>query len=115
MICLTMTGETGWEVGAAPIRLYQSHHGAVSSWHAAERGVRRMGLSEEHARAELSKTRARYEDRLREIRSDLRERDLLVPPLPPELRHVDDDRAGEFGGFDEFHSTIEESSGGDVR
>ncbi|MFD4975614.1 helix-turn-helix domain-containing protein [Streptomyces sp. NPDC058424] len=106
--------EAGWEAGAAPIRLYQSHHGAVRGWSSAERSVRRMGLAEEHARAELVKVRGRYEGQLREIRSDLRGRGLLLPPLPHELQHIDEDKGNEPSDLEELRATVEElSEGGD--
>ncbi|MGW0626052.1 helix-turn-helix domain-containing protein [Streptomyces sp. NPDC002758] len=83
--------ESGWEAGAAPIRLFQSHQFAVSAWYSAVSTVRRMGLDEEQARLELARMRARHEEELREIRGDMRRRGLIAPPLPDELEHVDED------------------------
>jgi transcriptional regulator with XRE-family HTH domain len=105
--------EAGWEAGAVPIRLYQSHHGAVSSWHYVAQSVRRMGLDEEAARAELDKQRGRYEAQLREVRNDLRQRGLLLPPLPHELRHVDEDEADDMRGIAELRAAVEELAEGD--
>ena len=82
--------EAGWEDGAAPLHLYRRHVDEVNEYARAWQHVREMQRSEEESYRLLSRLHKGIEAEIRRLRDEMRRRELILPPLPENLRHLDE-------------------------
>mgnify|MGYP001489420014 CR=1 FL=1 len=82
--------EAGWEDGALPLHLYRRHVDEVDEYFRAPKHVRDMQRSEEESYRLLSRLRNGIEAEIRRLRDEMRQREMILPPLPEELAHLDE-------------------------
>ena len=86
--------ELGWETGALPITLFRQHDRQGLEWFEIPNDIRRLGLSDETANAELVRRRAQVEKALSDTRKMIRQLGLNPPKLADELAHLDEPAPG---------------------
>lgn len=76
------------------IALYRKHSGAEREWTETERNIQRLVRDDRPDEAKIYMGRlGQTEEELRHLRALIRERELLLPVLPPGLTHIDDGEA----------------------
>lgn len=87
---------THWLAAAGPFAAYRRHEELAAEWHKVQERMRREQKITEAKPAGrsfvgvFSKNLVKVEDELVALRSAIRERGFMPPPLPDSLKHLDD-------------------------